>query len=264
MGRSTKTIFVGSDGHSGHERGLTHPDWHWPDSEQKHRSSVARFQRWSWAFFKEIIERHGKFDILLFNGDAIDGKGERSGGTELITADRNEQCNIAIECLKEVGAEQNLLTYGTPYHTGKDEDFEKIVADGLNGTIHPHAYIDINGVVISMKHKVGNTSIPHGKGTAILKQQMWNDAWCREYESHPRANVFIRSHVHWYMAIDQGNTLSFVTPALQGMGSKFGSRQCDSVVDFGALVLRITPAGSITWTKELATLEGQPVSTIKL
>ena len=66
------------------------------------------------------------------------------------------------------------------------------------------------------------------------------------------------------VSIDQGQTLSFVTPALQGMGSKYGARQCETVVDWGLIVIEITPAGSISWKKDIATLEGQPVETLKL
>jgi hypothetical protein len=208
---------------------------------------VYEFQKWSWDKYTDIIKRNKPFDILFCNGDAIDGKGDRSGGTELLTSDRQEQAEIATACINHVKAPKKVMTYGTPYHTGAWEDFEEMVARDTKASIHPHAYVDVNGVIISLKHKVGNSSVPHGKATAILKQAVWNDAWTRDFKEHPKANVFIRSHVHWYQAIDQGATYFFNTPALQGMGSKYGARQCDSVVHWGAIIIEITPAGSVTW-----------------
>ena len=264
MGRKTKRILVISDLHCGHHKGLTPPDWHWSPSDNPYRQSVCNFQRWSWDTYTDILNRNKPFDILFANGDMIDGKGERSGGTELLTTDRDKQAEMAAECIKQTGAPRKIMTYGTPYHAGASEDWEDVVAYKTKSQIHAHAYVDVNGMVFSLKHKLGNSSIPHGKGTAILKQQVSNDAWCREYSDHPRANCFIRSHVHWYMAIDQGETYSFVTPALQGMGSKFGARQCEGIVHWGAIIIEITPAGSLSWRRELTKLDGQPVETLIL
>ena len=264
MSKRTKRILVISDLHCGHHKGLTPPDWHWATSDNPYQQSVYEFQKWAWGRYISMMDTYGPFDILFVNGDAIDGKGDRSGGTELLTADREEQADIATACIKATNIGKVVMTYGTPYHTGNWEDWENIVAHRAKAAIKPHAYIEVNGVVISLKHKIGNSSVPHGKATALLKQQVWNDAWCREYQEHPRAQIFIRSHVHWYMCIDQGQTLSFVTPALQGMGSKYGARQCETVVDWGLIVIEITPAGSISWKKDIATLEGQPVETLKL
>ena len=176
----------------------------------------------------------------------------------------SEQADMAAECIKPVKAPKKIMTFGTPYHTGDAEDFEEQVARKVGASIHAHAYVDVNGVVISLKHKLGNSSVPHGKATALLKQAVANDEWCREYKEHPRATVFIRSHCHYYTAIDMGASYFFRTPALQGMGSKFGARQCEGVVHWGAIIMEVTPAGSISWRKEITNLQGQPVETLKL
>ena len=264
MERKTKRILVISDLHCGHHKGLTPPDWHWSTSDNPYRQSVCDFQRWSWDKYTDILNRNKPFDILFANGDMIDGKGDRSGGTELLTTDRDEQADMAAECIKPIGARKKIMTYGTPYHTGASEDWENVVAHKTKSQISSHAYADVNGVVISLKHKIGSSSVPHGKATALLKQAVSNDEWCREYEEHPRATVFIRSHCHYYTAIDMGSSYFFRTPALQGMGSKYGARQCEGVVHWGAIIIEITPAGSLSWHKELTKLEGQPVETLIL
>ena len=86
-----KRVLVLSDFHSGHVLGLTHPSY---DYTTGHKTQTAHYQvrRTIWNWYKENVVRL-KPDIVIVNGDCIDGKGEKSGGTELLTLDRDEQCD---------------------------------------------------------------------------------------------------------------------------------------------------------------------------
>src|SRR5271157_652517 len=99
-------MLVISDLHCGHLAGLTPPD------QWIHGTSFYEQQKKTWNFYINTIKELQPIDILICNGDAIDGKGTKSGGTELITSDRNLQSQMAIECLKQVKAPSNILTYG--------------------------------------------------------------------------------------------------------------------------------------------------------
>ena len=60
-----------------------------------------------WEFYTSSVDSLRPIDILICPGDAIDGKGERSGGVELITPDRLEQVRMAAEAVayaKALGA----------------------------------------------------------------------------------------------------------------------------------------------------------------
>ena len=117
-----KRMVVISDLHCGHVVGLTPPRWHFQIDGKLYAN-----QKELWGFYAQSIDSLKPIDILVVNGDAIDGKGCRSGGTEQNTTDRLEQCEMAIECIEYTEAKTVRMTYGTPYHAGQDEDFEKII-----------------------------------------------------------------------------------------------------------------------------------------
>ena len=264
MGRRTKRSLIISDLHCGHLTGLTPSDYWWGESDLPCQQKVREFQEWSWNKYMGLIEKYRPYSNMLVNGDMIDGKGAKSGGTEQLTADRDKQSDMAVACIKAARIPKIVMTYGTPYHTGMGEDFEARVARQCKAQIHSHAWIDINGVMISMKHKVGGSQLPHGKATPILREMVLNDSWCRDYPEHPLAQIFIRSHTHCCVEAPTKGSLGIVTPALQGLGSKYGARQCSGVVHWGIVVLDITPAGSWKWKVERVSLENQAPNVVKL
>lgn len=230
---SFKRVFIGGDTHCGHFAGLTPPGYQLPlDGEQ---TTIARSQREYWDFFERQVSQLKKnkpFDVAVWNGDLIDGTGSRSGGTELITTDRQTQADMAEAIIKTVGAKTNIVVAGTPYHTGQDEDWEAVIARNVGAQFFSHAFVEIDGVKFDVKHKVGASGIPHGRHTAIAKERLWNLLWA-EIGGAPKSNIFIRSHVHYFNYCGGQDWLAMTLPALQGLGSKYGARQCSGTVDFG-------------------------------
>ena len=73
----TKRVVVISEEHCGHLAGLTPPQWqvaYKPKSDTK-RNKWAKLQRDLWGFYEKTIEELQPIDILINNGDAIDGRG---------------------------------------------------------------------------------------------------------------------------------------------------------------------------------------------
>lgn len=238
----TKRTLVVSDLHSGASTGLTPLNPKWRQTELS-ETLYRLYLKW--------ISELGPFDIVIVNGDAIDGTGDRSGGTEQITTDRLEQCEIAAECLRDTGARDIHLIAGTPYHTGNAEDWEKIIAKEVGGKFHDRGFFQINGREFNFKHKIGSSGIPHGRLTPLAREILQNREWYLE-GTEPKADVLIRSHVHYYDQIDHCDCLGFITAGLQSLGSKYGARQCSGVVHFGILVIDVTDKGEITWTSRKA------------
>lgn len=253
----SRRVLACSDLHCGHKVGLTPPAW-WVSSDRV----IGQVQREFWVWWEQTLAGLGPFDAALVLGDMIDGRGERSGGTELITTDRMEQCQIAAACLRAIPMTENgrmVGVKGTPYHTGDSEDYEDIVAGLLgNMTIGGHEWADAGGVVFDLKHKVGGSQIPHGRHTAIAKERLWNILWS-EREYAPRADIILRGHVHYHNFCGGSDWLAMTLPALQGPGSKYGVRQCSGTVDFGFVVFEIDNNGGYTWTPHLLNIQaGKP------
>ena len=106
MSRDFKRVVVISDLHCGHVVGLTHPDFNpsYPRGSERFKLAVRR--RELYKFYTDRMEKLQPIDILIVNGDAIDGKGPRSGSTELLTTDRDEQVEMAAVAIREAKGER--------------------------------------------------------------------------------------------------------------------------------------------------------------
>jgi hypothetical protein len=233
-----KRVAIISDLHCGHRAGLTHPSYWYTEGSSTTRDNFAKIQRGLWQWYAKAVSELQPVDLLVVNGDAIDGKAEKSGGSELITADRDEQVEIACEAIKLWNAKKIIIIEGTPYHTGKEESWESVLADKL-GAMHwrAHEWVDVEGTIFDFRHKIGSSSIPHGRFTPSQRASLWNALWA-ERGIQPKANIIVRSHVHYFTAGQDSQRLSITTPALQ-THSKFGSRECDGTNDIGFITFDI-------------------------
>lgn len=262
MAKSKRVVVMG-DTHCGHVAGLCPPNWigSMPNLKRFHRFCDLQEQCWKW--FAKTIKALQPIDILLFNGDAIDGRGERSGGLELVEPDRAGQCEMAVQIIKHVNAKRVAMTYGTAYHTGQEEDWEAQIAAEVGASIGSHEWPEINGVVFDMKHHLGSSSVPHGRHTAVSRDRLWNMLWAERGEQ-PKGDVFIRSHVHYHQHCGDPTYLAMTLPALQAAATKYGARRCSGIVDYGLVHFDIDAKGGFTWQSHLAKLPAQKAQTLKL
>ena len=179
-----------------------------------------------WNAYLDITRQWQKPDILLVNGDCIDGNQKKSGSAELLTVNRQEQCDIAVNCIKRFNAKKILMTYGSGYHVGSEaEDYEFLIAQELGAEIGGHLFFESNGVVISAKHKTSPSNIYHGRATPLLREISWNIIK-QEMDAEPKADIFIRSHVHYFTYVETPTKIGFTTPALQLSRGRYGTREC--------------------------------------
>lgn len=246
-----KRLVIISDLHSGHQSGLTHPDFDACPSSQGHRRELYKLRRRCWDFYKGKIDALKPIDVLLVNGDVIDGKGGRSGGTELITSDRTEQIDMASEAIKCAEAGTIVMSFGTPYHTGDLEDWEQQVAKNVDARkIGGHDWIDINGLIFDYRHYIGSSSVPYGRHTQIAKERVWNLLWA-EHDEYPKSDVIVRSHVHYFRVAIEFGWMGVVTPALQFYGTKYGTRKISGTVDFGLLSFDVNSKDDFSWASHI-------------
>lgn len=256
-----KRVVAISDLHCGSVVGLTPPDWRSPRVFKESRMVQSEL----WSFYENTIKSLQPIDALLVLGDCIDGSGYRSGGTEQITTDHHEQCDMATYSINVANASKVVMVHGTPYHVGRDgEDYEKNIARDVGAeSIGGHEWAEVNGVVFDLKHKIGGSTIPHGRYTQVAKERLWNMLW-NEREMAPKADVLLRGHVHYFGYCGGPDWLAITMPALQGPGSKYGVRQCSGVVDFGLLSFDILENGGYTWRPHLLMVKSARPVPVKL
>jgi hypothetical protein len=225
---------------------------------------LYEIRRMCWDWLHKEIQALGPVDLAIWNGDLIDGKGPKSGQTELLTADRGAQTDMAAAAIDAIGAPANMLAYGTPYHTGNLEDWENEVAAKAKNVakIGGTDWVTVHGTVIGYRHHCSRSSIPHGPFTLIAKQKLWEGLWAERGE-YPDSDILIRSHVHYHCFCGGPGWVAMTTPALQGYGSKI-ARRSDGVVDFGFVWLEIWGKGDFQWQVKTLKLRAASDAVIEL
>jgi len=253
--------------HAGHRAGLSDPKW----GERDSRWHDIRCELWE--KYNELIDRIGKVDLVIANGDLIDGRGQRSGSTELIVASMGCQRDIAVENLLLWKAPAYVLTRGTAYHVSwGDEDWEDLIADELKAAgkrveIKDHAFVNVGGVMFDVKHPIGASSIPHGRVRALLLEKLQNEQWHFD-KGQPLADIYVRAHIHYESHTDghRGGRKweAFSLPALQAAATKYGGRRCSGVVDWGLAVTEIEDKDNWETTIYKTEVKANKVKVIKI
>jgi len=269
-----KRVLVFGDCHCGHAVGLTSPRYQWAakrDGRGKDLTKHGKFaaiQAECWFAYQKVLRELEPIDRAIFMGDAIDGRGERSGGTELITTDREEQCNMAVAVCDEIrlhAAKGYRVrgVRGTDYHVaGGGEDWENIVAERAGfESIGAHDWPRVEGVTFDAKHHLGSSAVPHGRATATLRDMLWNELWAVQ-EHQPRADVLLRAHVHfaqgvWQPDMSGHDRWGFTVPALQALGSRYGALRCSGTVHWGLMHFDCDKGRVVDWGAHIMPIRAQ-------
>lgn len=165
---------------------------------------------------------------------------------------------MACDLIKTLGGKNNILAYGTPYHVGDGaEDFEDIVASGCNGIIKDHPLLDVDGVMISVKHDCGSNGTPY-HSAALGAEKLADTLWA-DIEGREKANIILRGHIHKHLYqggvdADGQQWVAMTLPCLQ-MGTNFGARRCKWPITYGVTFIQ-TSRGKFSWTTETMSLKG--------
>jgi hypothetical protein len=174
---------------------------------------------------------------------------------------------MATEVIQETGCKKISMVYGTGYHVGDDDDYEDQVAQNVGAIIKDHAFPICNGIQFDLKHKIGGSTIPHGRATPLQKAKLWNAMWNDHDQGQPLADIVLRGHVHYHEYTGNSRGLAMTCPALQGWGSKFGQRQCEGIVDTGLLWFDIRPGDTVStlqWHSSLPHFKHHQVRTYEV
>jgi hypothetical protein len=256
-----KKVLAIGDLHCGSMVGLTHPNWM---IKRERNREIYDLQVEMWDNFCEALDDIGKVDVLLVNGDIIDGKGVKAGGTEQITVDMLEQTEMAVACIEKIKFNNAIFTYGTPYHTTSKsgEDFDKIVANHFKSQIYDEINFEVDGVLFNAKHKVGSSSSPYNRAVPVGRHRLWEClASLRNKDEVPK--VYLRSHVHYFSGCEEKGWRAYTLPALQASMTKFGARQCTGLTDWGLVCFFVEKGQFMGYDSHIPQLKSSKKKVIK-
>jgi hypothetical protein len=246
----SKSIVVISDLHCGAFGGVTPPLWQYLPGD------IGEYNKLTWKMFEVMVERCKEPDLLVVNGDAIDGVAPKNGGRYMVTGDIKEQVQMATTCIARFNAKKVLMTNGSGYHVTSADgayDFEQMVAERVGAEYAVIHTVDVNGLKIRFEHKnrgstkTTNPSLNPNFG-GMLANRLHNI-----HGGEGLVDVFVFSHLHRFVfAGDKRLGMQLCTPALAGRGNdqaaiKYGGSGQVGYFDFGMVRFDVTDRDDWTW-----------------
>ena len=193
-------------------------------------------------------------DIIVFNGDEIDGQQEARGqkGTELCLPLIADQCRafrqLADMAISSCPTRPSIYAVaGTSYHVGLanshiEQLMEHLGAEpyygpGTGKYSREVLDLEIDGVDINFAHHI---SVSGGlyRATAPDREAVWSALAGKEGKM-AKADALVRSHVHHYVHVEHESKHAVITPCWQ-LQSQFMRRHS---------VYRMLPSLGIVWLK---------------
>lgn len=241
-----KKLLVVSDLHCGSQFALMPPVWEEQledtDMHITHQCSAAQmdlYREW-----KKMCQKVGKVDDVVINGDLVDGPNKKSNGKGTWTNDLQTQALCAAHLILMIKAKRYHVTFGSPYHTG-----DNLNADALVGRILKSAGKEVKSgyeVAITYKdedssyhfaHGISVSQVFHYRSTPIAREMMsaiLNEKQIGKY------NGIIRSHCHYYCAVEYGHSFGLITPGWK-MRDSYGVKKGFGIIPrCGYVVLHVS------------------------
>ena len=160
-----KSIVVLSDIHTGHQLAVAPPEFERSDGSLFTASKVQRALYKAWS---EVAESWGKPDILVVNGEPIDGQQPKDQGVGTWTTNWLDQIDAAVGLTKMFGADRIYLTRGSNYHVNVgsisvEEIFgERVWAQRVDGVFAaPELFLE------AWRSRPGRTVDPQAAGCTV-------------------------------------------------------------------------------------------------
>ena len=203
----------------------------------------------AWKYCASKVSKP-EIDLLVINGDAIDGDNRKDLGTEVWTTSMNEQINDTVELITSHYKFKNVIvTTGSGYHVTRGSDHveeqlgEKLAAYETDGTIGrylrhqilPKSKKKVDGntryqgvhylftdykwkfkagnEVISLTHHISHSKVEFYRSTPLAREMVTTELDSGKYAPDERPTILIRSHTHYYCMLEFSTSVGIITPA---------------------------------------------------
>lgn len=204
-------IVIG-DLHAGSSYGMLPPSFMTYDGTVKLQNAS---QEYLWRCWDDFTWRASKYapDVIIVNGDCIEGPQKKANGFEVTLPSMNDQVQACVETLKLLKARcpnaKWYFTAGTPYHVGEWHQAEETVAILLGGEAYPSVgvgkhcrevlWLKMDGVIIEVTHHPTGSSTGFYRMTTLDRDGQWSAMAAKDASKGiPKADVLFRSHLHFF------------------------------------------------------------------
>lgn len=243
-----RKLLILSDGHVGSITGLWPFDFALPDGRLIGLNDGQKYLLKCWKELCGIVKEE-KPQILIVNGDWIDGTQYRSLGAEAVTTLISAQKRASIELLSPVLeiVKEIYVIQGTDYHDQRSGEAAEDIAREI-GARGPHrgAFsweyldLDVGGVLLNFSHGISVTTGLY-RATALDRESLWSALAKDRLGSS--ADLIVRSHAHHYIHIESYNRHALITPCWQ-LPTRWMRRHSlfRFLPDIGAVFITVNPS----------------------
>jgi hypothetical protein len=242
MKTQSKLIVILSDLHIGSTVGL------WPTgfvSNEGNPIGQNKFQEWLWECWCDAMQWSRKiigkdaFDLVL-NGDLVDGIHHKT--LQVMTPDPGDQTSAVLQTLSGLGLQWSKLHVikGTEAHSRNDEIR---IGQALGGTRNPqtgqHAWdnldLDVHGCLYNFAHHISATARTYLEASAH-SIMLGNLTHARARAGKPVPQVMVRAHRHRHGIWQDGNQISMITGAWQGL-TRYGYKVVPDAIPQPSMII---------------------------
>ena len=246
-GKDFKSIVVIADIHDGNINAVCTPSAARYIRHPRKRALQKKLYE-AWKYCQTQLTKPD-IDLLIVNGDAIDGDNRKDLGSEVWTTSMIEQINDVVELISDYSYQNVIVTTGSGYHVKRGADpYEEILAeklarnekDGELGRYLRHdilpkyftqvqkntrvdnvlyRYTDYKwrfkalNEVFSITHHVSHSKVEFYRSTPLAREMVTSELDASKYSPDERPTILIRSHTHYYCMLDFSASTGIITPA---------------------------------------------------
>jgi len=267
MAKSSKSVLAISDLHCGSSTAICTPDPEISDLDTTYKPN--KLQKELYSVWNECIdELHQKPEVLVLNGEPIDGGNFKGLGKQSWSTNLEDQMKDAEKLIKKIPHKNLLLTRGSGYHVDlQGTNFEEIFAEkmkaqkyrafGGSGNTDYYALFEMNGKHFNFSHHVGFNKWASYRTTALAREMA---GMVFEKDKVGRADVIVRSHVHYFVHVEFVHTHGIITPAWKYPdGHLFRGGVAGTTPDIGMVEIIVESNGEILVKKHIAEMNIKPM-----
>ena len=221
----SKRLVVVSDIHPCSKFGPVPPDWKMTDGSPAHTTKTTQE---IFTFYEKCIDNFGKPDVLICNGDLVDGIQHLNAGREVWSTDTNEQIRLSTHLLNLWGAKEKYVTYGSRYHVESGGMMvERVIAQKIGAKLVGWQIpLTIEGQKCRFSHEISVSTSSWQYRTTSISRELVLDRLQRGDKS---MNLLVFSHAHYFTFVGFSQQLGIINPGFQGQ-TPYGARKTPSTV----------------------------------